>query len=149
MTSAAVSGPLLLFEDLLGRFRALAARAVAVLDIVDVVGLAGSVHHIGDLRRVEVGVVARLPAVLDHRHEVVEAPIRTGDDRQERNVAVPDVHLARLLHHRALLILEDLHDLLGDDAILEGCDLGVEELLEFSALRLLRLFRELVFGLFT
>ena len=137
--------PLQLLEDLLGRFRALAASAVAVLDIVDVVGL-GSIHHIVDLRRVEVGV-AHLRTVPYHGHEVVGAPKGSGDDGEKRNVAASDRHLARLLHHCALLVLEDLHDLLGDAAILEGRDLGVEELLEVAALGLLGLCRELILGL--
>ncbi|MBI1999341.1 MAG: hypothetical protein HYS74_01655 [Parcubacteria group bacterium] len=55
--------------------------------------------------------------------------------------------LARLLHHRTLLVLEDLHDLLGDAAILESRDLSVEELLEVVPLGLLGLCRELTLGL--
>ena len=138
--------PLQLLEDLLGRFRALAASAVAVLDIVDVVGL-GSIHHIVDLRRVEVGV-AHLRTVPYHGHEVVGAPKGSGDDGEKRNVAASDRHLARLLHHCALLVLEDLHDLLGDAAILEGRNLSIEELLEVAALGLLLgLVRELTLGL--
>lgn len=40
------SRPLLLFEDFLGRFRALVTSARAVFDIIDIIRLLGNVHHI-------------------------------------------------------------------------------------------------------
>ena len=135
----------LLPNKLLGVLRRLASHGLAILYVVYVVGILGGGHHVGDSGRIEVGA-ACLVAITHHRHLAVDAEVGPRYDREKWYAPVLEAHLGGLSDYLIALFMEHLHDLHRDTTVIQGRDLGVEELFEMASIGPLGFCYELVFG---